>query len=295
MVATGEVKHLWYGVYVPGDWIDTPKSRALVAARVLPDHCVVSDRSAAWLHGIDVLDFAELDVPPPLEVVSVGGTPTRRPGVLGGKRDLQADEIVRIGGVPVTSPIRTACDLACLRGRHRAIGALDAFREAFDLSAADLSAMLPRYRRRRGVLQLRELIPLSRRGRDSQPESWIALDIHDEGFPMPEPQVWSVVPGWGTVRMENAYEHLRIAVEYDGEQFHSDDTHLVHDRARRDALREAGWIIVAVRRDGFSGRGQERWLAELRTAFEDRAPVLLDKRRYARGPDLWTGHRRWSR
>jgi len=151
MLSTGEIKQILYGVYAPGSWPDTPSTRARAAALVLPDHCVVSDRSAASLHGIDVLDFAELDVPPELEVVSVGGTATRRPEVLGGKRDLLPNEIVRVGGVPVTSPARTACDIACLRGRHRAIGTLDAFREKFGLSQADLISLLPRYRGRRGV------------------------------------------------------------------------------------------------------------------------------------------------
>lgn len=291
-LSSGEVKQILYGVYVPGDWTDTPLTRARAAALVLPDHCVVSDRSAASLLGIDVLDFAELDVPPDLEVVSVGGTATRRPGVLGGKRDLLPNEIIRVRGVPVTSPARTACDIACLQGRHRAIGALDAFREKYDLSKADLMALLPRYAGRRGVIQLRELIPLSRRGRDSQPESWIAIDIHDEGFPMPAPQAWAYVRGWGLVKMENAYEHLRIAVEYDGEEFHSEDHDVDHDEARRDALREAGWIIIVVRRDGFSGSGRERWLTELRAAFAERAPAPHGKRRYSRGPDRRPRRRR---
>jgi hypothetical protein len=284
-LSAGEITQILYGVYVPGSWPDTPTNRARAAALVLPHHCVVSDRSAASLHGIDVLDFVELDVPPELEVVSVGGTATRRPEVLGGKRDLLPNEIVRVAGVPVTSPARTACDIACLHGRHRAIGGLDAFREKFDLSQADLISLLPRYRGRRGVIQLRELIPLSRTGRDSQPESWIAIDIHDEGYPMPSPQAWVWVPGWGRAKIENAYLHLRIAVEYDGEEFHSEDQDVGRDGARREALCRAGWIIIVVRRDGFSGAGRDRWLADLRAAFNDRAPIAQEKRRYARGPD----------
>jgi hypothetical protein len=285
MVRCGEVKHILYGLYVPGSWADTPSNRARAAAAVLPEHCVVVDRSAASLLGIDVFEYAELDVQPKLEVASVGGTATRRPGILGGKRDLRPDEIVRVDGVPVTTPVRTACDIACLRGRHRAIATLDAFREKYDLTVADLTKLLPRYRRRRGVKQLRELIPLSQPGRDSQPESWVALDLHDEGFPMPAAQVWVQLPGWGMARVENAYEHLRIAVEYDGEEHHSDDADVAHDTERRAALRRAGWIIIVVRKDGFSGDGRERWLAEFKRAYADRAPAPLVRRVYSRGPD----------
>jgi hypothetical protein len=163
LLASGDVKQLLFGVYVPGTWADTPANRARAAAAVLPEHCVAVDRTAASLHGIDVFDYAELDVPPDIEVASVGGaTATRRNGVLGGKRDLVPEEIMTINGVRVTTPVRTACDVGCLRGRRRALGCLDAFRAAFGLTEADLTRMLPRFAGRRGVTQLRELIPLSR-------------------------------------------------------------------------------------------------------------------------------------
>lgn len=288
----GSVRHLLFGVYVPGPWPDTPITRARAAALVLPEHCVLVDRSAASLHGIDVLDHAELDVPPDLEVVSVGGAgPTRRRGVLGGKRDLRADEIMTIDGVRVTTPIRTACDIACLLGRRRALATLDAFRARHGLTSRQLIEMLPRYSERRGVTQLRELIPLSRDGVDSQPESWVRIDINDEGYPMPAAQVWVWVPGWGRAKVENAYEHLRVAVEYDGEEHHSSDEDRRHDEARREALRKAGWIIV-VRRDGLSGAGRDAWLAQLAAAYDDRAPVALRRRRYARSPESRPRRRR---
>lgn len=284
-LAAGTVKQLLFGVYVPGHWADTPVARARAAAHVVPDHCVLVDRSAASLHDVDVLDYAELDVPPDVEIASVGGAgATRRGGVLGGKRDLRPDEIMTIGGVRVTTPIRTACDIACLRGRWRAIATLDVFRDKYGLTEAALTAMLPRYRGRRGVTQLRELIPLSRPGVDSQPESWIRVDIVDEGYPMPAAQVWAWVPGWGRVKIENAYEHLRIGVEYDGEDDHSDDADVARDEARRDALRRAGWIIIVVRRDGLTGAGRERWHAELAAAFAERSPHPMERRVYARSP-----------
>lgn len=284
-LAAGTIKQVLRGVYVPASWPDDPVARARAAAHVVPGDCVVSDRSAASLHGIDLLDFAELDVPPDLEMVRVGtANPTRRDGVLGGKRDLLPGEIMTIGGVRVTTPIRTMCDIACLRGRWRAIGALDAFRGRFGVTEAALSAMLPRYAGRRGVTQLRELIPLSREGVDSQPESWIRIEINDSGFPMPASQAWVWVPGWGRAKVENAYEHLRIAVEYDGEEFHSADDDVDHDEERREALRLAGWIVIVVRRDGLTVEGRQVWLAELAAAYAERAPYPLQKRVYARAP-----------
>ena len=50
--------------------------------------------------------------------------------------------------------------------------------------------MLPRFRRRRGVVQLRELLELVDARIESARESWTWLEIHDAGLPLPEPQVW---------------------------------------------------------------------------------------------------------
>lgn len=285
-LVSGEVKQPLFGVYAPGSWSDTPANRARAAAAVLPDHCILVDRSAASLHGIDVFDYPELDVPPDVEVASVGGaTATRREGILGGKRDLLPEEIMTIGGVRVTTPLRTAFDIACLRGRRRAIGTIDAFRAAYGFTERDLIGMLPRFAGRRGVVQLRELIPLSGPDVDSQPESWIRIDIVDEGFPMPRTQAWVWVPEHGLLKVENAYPALRIAVEYDGEEHHSSAADRAHDEERRDALRRAGWVIIVVRRDGLGGRGREAWLAELAAAYAERAPGPLKKRIYSRSPE----------
>lgn len=297
LLATGAVKQLLHGVYVPGWWPDTPDTRARALGHVAPEHTVVVDRSASSLHGIDVLDYAELDVPPDLEVASIGGAaPTRRDGVLGGKRDLLADEVTTIGGVRATTPIRTCCDVATLRGRHRAFATLEAYRTKYGFTTADLTAMLPRFYGRRGSIQLKELVPLARTGVDSQPESWVGIDIRDEGYPMPAAQVWVYLPGWGWVRVENAYEHLRIGVEYDGEEHHTLPHDVEHDDGRRTALREEGdWKIIVVRKDGFSGAGREQWLGEFGEAYAERAPDRPRKRIHARGPDLYPGRRRRRR
>lgn len=286
LVREGHLRHPMRGVYVAARLPDTVDLRAQCAALALPPQTVVADRSAAWLHGIDILDFAELGEPPQLEVVSVGGADrTRAAGTLGGKRDLRSDEIVMVHGVPVTSPLRTACDIACLRGRLRALATLDAFRRRFKLTIGDFLDMLPRYAGRRGVTQLREMVPRSSPDAESQPESWCRGIILDEQFPAPTPQVWVLLPDGCRVRVENAWEHLRIAVEYDGEEFHTETSDRVHDAERREALRRAGWIIIVVRKDGFSGPGREAWVAELTQAMAARQPAPQGKRLYARGPD----------
>lgn len=286
-VKGGQVRMLMYGVYVAASTADSLDLRARAAALVLPPHAVVADRCAAWLHDVDVLDFEERDVIPELDAVSRDGKrASARRGVFGGKRDLCGSEVMTLpGGVRVTTPLRTACDVACLHGRYRALATLDEFRRKHRLRQEDLVSMLPRFRGRRGVIQLRELIPLSTDRADSQPESWVRLMIHDDGLPLPEAQVDLVVPDWGPARVENAYAHLRIAVEYDGEEFHTLDGDRDRDEMRRAALEAAGWTIFVVRKGDLRATTRAIWLAELRRAIDERSPGRPSKRIYSRGPD----------
>lgn len=290
LVASHVVRRVLRGVYCRADLRDTIELRARCAALVLPDHAVVSDRSAAWLHGVERFDLAELEVPPALEVVSVHGHDrVRRPETLGGKRTLLPDEICEVYGVRVTTPLRTACDLACLRGRGDALAVLDAFMRRHGLTQHDFHRMLPRFRGRRGVKQLRELVPLASPLSESAGESWTVVAIVDAGLPAPTPQVWVELPGFGRVRLDLAYPLLKIAIEYDGEEFHSSGASQQADRVRRDALRAAGWLVIVVRKTDFGRHRREVWLDELREALRERTPV--SRRVYSRG-ESWDPRRR---
>jgi len=281
LLQDGSVRRVFRGGFQPRAIEDSPTSRAACAALVLPAHSVVCDRAAAWIYGIDTYEPDALDVDPALDVVAVGGANgSRRPEIVGGKRDLLPDEIVEINGIRVTTPIRTACDIACLRGRHRALATLDAFRREFALTDVDFALFLPRYRGRRGVRQLRELVTLSDPRSESPGESWTRLEIIDAGLPAPEPQVWVDLPGWGPVRLDHAYRHLKIAIEFDGREFHGDDQR-DHDLARREALRRAGWIVIVVTSTDLTTERVLSWTAELRSAIRDRRTP--EKRRYPRG------------
>jgi len=286
------VRRVLHGVFARTDLGDDLALRVACARLVLPEHAVVTDRSAAWLHGIDCYDYADLVLGPRLEIVSIDGhEPLRRPEWLAGKRALTADDICEIGGVLVTTPLRTACDVACLRGRRRALGVIDAFRREFGFDERDFARVLPRFARRRGVIQLRELVPLSSPLPESQPESWTRMTIIDEQLPVPKPQVPVFVPGYGYVRLDLAYAELKIAVEYDGEEFHSTDDDQDADDVRRTALRRAGWIVIVVRKDGFSGPARDAWIMELRAALNERLPGRRSKRVYSRG-ERRTSYRR---
>ncbi len=272
MVARHEVRRVLSNVYVPYDAPDTLESRAAACGLVLPDHAVAVDGTASWIWGVDARRPWELDVPPQVEFFALRGhTRVRRPGVWSGVRDLAPGDLTRVGGVTVTVPVRTSLDLACNRRRYEALAAMDGLARVQGVGTAALHAQLPRFRRRRGVVQARELVPLVDARAESTGESFVRGAMHDAGLPPPQPQYDVLVMGVPTYRLDLAYPHLKICIEYDGEQYHSSPERREVDRKRRRWLRDHGWVVVVVRKDDLKGEALQSWLGEVRDALRDRS------------------------
>lgn len=269
LLASGAIRRVIHGVYVRDDLDDSIELRIESVAMVVDPGHVVIDRTAAWIQGVDVLLFAEHDFVPPVETCALRGRhPTERSAADGRRRDLAPEDVTVVGGVRVTTPLRTAMDLGCNLRRRDAMAALIAFAREHGITAALIRRRLPRFRRRRGVVQLRELVDLIDPRIESAREAWVWLAIHDAGIPEPEPQVWIDVGGVPTYRLDFAYRRSRVCVEYDGVDFHDKtDEQRRLDKERRDWLRAHGWTVIVVRLGDFTGDGLDRWLRELREAL----------------------------
>ena len=253
------------GAYLRSDVELTPIIRAQVAGLVLGPTAVLCDRTAAWVLGVDCLRYAELDILPPLEsCVLPGHEPTERPGVVGRTRDLREEDVTLIGGVRVTTPLRTAADLLCLLPRRQALAAADALMREHGFTTAELRRLLVRYFRRRGVVQARNLAPLVDPRAESAGESWTRLEIIDHGLAVPEPQYWVGIDGERVYRLDLAYPHARIAVEYDGAEHHTSASDRRRDEHRRAWLRAHGWLVIVVTKDSFTDAALAAWIGELR-------------------------------
>lgn len=268
-VAAAEVRRVLRGVYVRADVEDSTELRVRGLSLVMNPYTVVCDRTAAWLYGIDLMQYRELDVLPPVDTCALRGrSRTSRSECTGLQRDLLPADVCIVHGVPVTTPLRTAMDLACALPRWRALAALDAFMRIFGITHADMRAMLPRYAGRRGVVQLRQLVPIADPRAESLRESWMRLEIRDAGLPVPVPQYWVTDRGRPIFRLDLAYPHARVAVEYDGEEFHDkSDEQREHDRQRRKWLRDRGWKIIVLDKSSLSLDATIAWLQELREAL----------------------------
>lgn len=278
----GKVRRVLRNVYVAADVPDDLELRCRAVALVTPPSHVVRDRTAAWIHGVDTLTYAEHEMLPDVETCAPRGQqPTARAGVDGRTRDLVCSDITVVLEVRVTTPLRTALDLGCILVRRDALAALDAFCRLHGITRRQLEVGARRYRRRRGVVQLRELIALVDPRAESARESWTRLEIHDAGLPAPEVQWWIVVDGVQTYRLDLAYPKHRIAVEYDGWETHEQTPEqIAYDEARRAWLRANGWTVIVIRRGDFTGAALDRWIGELRGALR---PSYSNVRRMERG------------
>jgi len=270
-VRVGALRRLFTGVYVRSDVPDSTLLRVQAARLVMGSQSVLCDRTAAWLHGIDVFRYAELQTLPPLEsYVLRGHDPTDRCDCHGGTRDLRPEDWELLGGIRVTTPLRTAIDLACKLRRREAMAALDAFAREFGLTVTEMNRLVWRYRRRRGVVQARELIELVDPRSESSGESWTRIEIHDHGLPAPEPQFWVIVEGRQVFRLDLAYDRAKVVVEYDGEEFHTQRPDRERDEERREWLRRRGWHVIVVTKESFTADAIDQWIGELRDVLRAR-------------------------
>ena len=244
----GLVRRVLRGVFVDAAAEDTLELRAQSVVAAVPRNVVVCDRTAAWLHGVNVTGLSgRLDLPP-LDVYRIGGdNRVRRAACQAGTRTLGPFDVQLLEGLAVTTPLRTALDLGRLLPRGEAIGALDGLLRLRRFDVDDLYVELPRFKGARGVVQLRRLVPLADARAESPAESRLRLQLHDGGLPPPAVQHEVRTPHGALVaRLDLAYPDLLLAVEYDGRDFHTTPQAQTHDRARRARLRRLGWTVVVL-------------------------------------------------
>lgn len=205
--------------------------------RGLPEGSAFSGRTAARLHDLEVTAGRrpEATTPPELGIADRIEATVRRVA-------LPASDIVRRHGFPVTSPLRTAFDLA---GRLPLFDAVVAVDMALHAGLVDLDhlreyvnehADLPGVARARHVLQHAE--PLS----ESPMESRLRMLLVLSGLPRPQAQVDLFTRGGAFVaRADLYYPDAALAVEYDGDHHRNQ---LVHDNRRQNQIEDIGVALL---------------------------------------------------
>ncbi len=210
------------------------------AALVLIPGAVVSGATAARLQGVD-LGPAD-DEPVELTVPATWGG--RSPaGVRVRRRDLPDGAVGVARGLPVTTPRRTAVDLATRLAPARAVQVLDQFVAARLASLEELRAEA-RSRTGPGGARARRAAAFADGLAASPPETTLRLTLLRSGLPRPVAQHEVRDPaGRFVARVDLGWPELRFAVEYEGS---GHVERLAQDRRRLNALQDAGWRVFFV-------------------------------------------------
>lgn len=258
LAAAGFLRHPVKGVYCAAGLEDDLNSRIEALRLVVPEDCVVTDRTAGWLWGAPMIlapgDHLE---PPKVSVFAPPGRRLRNELTASGERALSANDVVTIQGMRVTTPLRTACDLGRMLHRDQSLAAIDSLAALRVFTPEELNLEVDRFKGYRGVVQLRAMAPLVDPRVGSPYESVLRLRWYDVGLPRPECQVETPAPHGGVYFLDIGLREQRLAAEYDGEDFHGEEQRDYDDRRREWARTYDAWTIVVARRHNLYGPSRD--------------------------------------
>ena len=242
-------------VYIRATDFDPADHRMLcqAAALTLRPGGAVDRYSAAHLWGLNLLRPGA----PVSMSVSLGERPAPHPGRRVTRAALAADDITQVGGIPVTTPVRTAFDLGRQKSRRDAVVALDAMCHRHLVTVPAVIAYADRQGCRFGVARLRDHLALTDPRSESPTETLMRLLLSDAGLPPAVPQ-YEVRRADRTFvgRVDLAFPRWKIAIEYEGDH-HREKWQFRRDVARLNALREAGWLVLRFTADDLFRRPRD--------------------------------------
>ena len=242
----------------------TRSHAALVLVRM---RGVLAGWSAAALYGASCVPSgapAELVVPRFVRAA---------PGLVTRYHRLARDEVTEIDEQPLTTPLRTAYDLARVSPTvTEAVVRIDALARRGRFSPGELLALAARYPGARGAAVLRRAVPLADPSSESPMESRTRMVLVLGGLPKPSLQIPVRHPDGRTDRLDLGYEQLKLGIEYDGDQ-HRERGAFAADLRRHNRLLAADWTVLRVTASDVL-RHPDQLVAEVRRAIERRGREL---------------------
>lgn len=173
-------------------------------------------------------------------------------------------DIGEVDGIPVMKPELIVLQMAGLRPSPNYVEmVIQAARRKRLITFASTKEAFDRHARRgvRGVQVVRAVLDAwdpDNQPTESEMETLLLRVLSDGGFPRPVPQHEILDRNRVFVaRVDAALPNLRIAIEYDSMQEHSDEFQLTRDARRRNRIVAAGWRVLSARfRDLRSGGGE---------------------------------------
>ncbi|MDT7749539.1 MAG: hypothetical protein QOD96_3201 [Pseudonocardiales bacterium] len=256
-------RRVYPDVYLPADRELDLATRSRAAYLLVRDRGgVLAGYAAAAVLGVDCApDDAPAEV-----LLATNSRP--HPGLLIHRGTATGADLTVVGDVRVTSPLRTAWDLARRLPLVEAVVVVDALAGgdpaagtgavtgggavAGGFAPAELLARRAAEPGARGSRRLAEAVALADPRAESPPETRLRVALVRAGLPRPEVQ-FPVLDEYGfeLARADLAYPAAKLAIEYDG------STHFEPSRARRDRERDGelagiGWQTLRLAADDVS-------------------------------------------
>lgn len=212
---------------------DNPRLLLRSVLHRLPEEAVFSGLTSAWLHGLDVIPCAPIDVTVPIEAgVAVRAGLRIRRGLL------TPDEVVERLDMRATAAPRMLRECCGPLSLTEAVVLLDMALHAALLSVEELDGWISTQRGRLGVKRLREALKYAEPRSESPMETRLRMLIVLAGLPRPLANVDVFDPAGKFVgRIDLYYPEMCLGIEYDGST-HEDS--LAADNRRQNQLLGVG-------------------------------------------------------
>lgn len=240
---------------------------------------VVCSTTAARLHGLwlpDLPDVIHLATALP-DRPGRSMTRSRRPQMIAHRLQLDAEDVMVLGGVPVMTPARTWFDLAPVLDVPDLVAAGDSVLRG-GTSLDELTDVVRRLWARRGSARIRLALPMLDVRSRSRAESHLRVAIWTPDLPRFEVNVpvFRDEGGW-LAEPDLSLEDARIALEYQGKD-HAELGRMRGDITRRRDMRSERWLVLDFGPAEVFGRP---WsiAPEVRAEVLERAPHLVEASR----------------
>ena len=289
--AFGQVRR---GVWVPtGTDVSAPDVRIAAVAAQLPAHSVIGGWSAARMHeratssdDLEVFDGQSYWEEPRRATGSAArATAAPRSGArvmvcaarssrLTTRDDVRvfrsvvpADEVCETGGIHLTTPLRTAFDMARLLSPTRAVIAVDRMLHLHLVNVGDLRALALERRGWRGAAAAQVALSLADGGAASPQETILRLLWTGAGLPRPRCNPVIRRPdGRFVARVDLLDGRAGVVGEYDG-SYHASSVRRSDDARRQAELERLGLVVVRATADDVEDRRRSAWQERLRMAY----------------------------
>jgi hypothetical protein len=231
-------RRLVQGVYAdPGLGLDH-RLRCTGVALLLPPGTAIGGHSAAAWHGAPFAGVTD-----PVTVLRTADVRWAGPrGVRVHRTELAPGDLITADDVPVSSPLRTAWDVAALEPLGTAVAAIDAMVRFGAVSMSELGARLEGSAGDWGITKVRRAFGLVDPRAESSPESKVRVALVLAGL-TPVPQFHVMHHGEFLGKVDLAWPEAKLVVEYEGAH-HFTDERIVADDRRYAALIAAGWRVI---------------------------------------------------